>query len=219
MIKNQNTAIVVAGLVSIIFGVITILVLGTTLWSSIIIELVVTGVVFIITYNVLPYTTSELANAGALIRRAMLAREAKEDIADITKIRQGYAKIPSVYKELGMIISTATRTLSDVNKPGENNDSKLVMLHEYLDDFDKYLWFIFQLETGELTMDGAEAETATFRKELPDTVSAFSSLKTAVNAQEAARGKAHGAALKMKTASQGMRRTTLKDISKILEGD
>jgi hypothetical protein len=93
------------------------------------------------------------------------------------------------------------------------------MLHEYLDDFGKYAWFIFQLESGDLTMDGSEAEIATFRKDLPETVEAFVSLKTAVNAQEAAMGKARGVALKMKTASQGMRRTTLKDISKILEGD
>ena len=219
MIKNQNTAILVSGLVSLIFGVLAIVLLGTELWTSIIIELAVTGVVFIVTYNVLPYTSSELANADALVRRATLVKEGKEDLANIAKIRQAYENVPSVHEFIGTIVKTATRTLSDVTQPGQNNDSKLVMLHEYLDDFGKYLFFIFQVESGDLTIDEAETEIAMFRKELPETVAAFANLKTAVNAQEAAKGKAHGAALRMKTASQGMRRTTLKDISKILKGD
>jgi hypothetical protein len=114
VIKNQNIAIMVSGIVAIAFGLLAIVFLGTVLWSSIIIEMVVTGFVFIITYNVLPYTSSELANADALIRRAKFVAEAKADLADITKIRQGYIKIQPVYRDLGAIISTATRTLSDV---------------------------------------------------------------------------------------------------------
>lgn len=219
MIKNQNTAILVSGIASIFFGVITIMVLGTALWSSIIIELVVAGVVFIITFNVLPYTTSELANADALVRRATFVHECKVDLANIAKNREGYRRVDTVYKPVGSIIRTATLTLEDTTEPGQNSDSKLVMLHEYLNDFDIYFEYIHQIETGDLTVDNSEEEIEIFRNELPETVKNFANLKTSVNSQKAAIGKAAGTALKMKMASSGMKRTTLKDIDRILKGD
>lgn len=219
MIKNQSTALAVSGILSLIIGGLAIFVLGTESWASIIIELVITGLVFIIAYNVLPYTSSELANVDALVRRGTMVKEAKEDIADIRKIREAYLKVKTVYEPVSLILDNSTRTLSDVNQPGQNSDSKLVMLHTYLDDFNKYFYYIYQVESGDLTVDNAEKEIQAFRNDLPELADAFRNLKAAVNAQEAAQGKARGAALKMKMASQGMKRTTLKEIDKILEGD
>lgn len=219
MIKNQSTALIVSGAIALAVAVLAIFILGTELWLSIIIELIVTGVVFIITYNVLPYTSSELANADALIRRATFKRDCKVDLANIAKNREAYRKIDSVYKPVGSIIRTATLTLEDTTEPGQNSDSKLVMLHAYLNDFDIYFEYVHQIESGDLTIDNPEEEIAIFRNELPETVNNFSNLKTSVNAQKAAIGKAAGTALKMKMANSGMRRTTLKDIDKILKGD
>lgn len=219
MIKNQSTALAVSGILSLIVGGLAIFVLGTETWLSIIIELVVTGLVFIISYNVLPYTSSELASVDALVRRAMMTREAKEDIADIQKLHRAYSKVKEVYDPIGKIINSATRTLSDFTRPGQNNDSKLVILHDTLDDFDKYFYFIYQVESGDLAIDGADKEVNDFRNELLGTAADFENLRKSVNAQEAASGKARGAALKMKMASLGLRRTTLKEIDKILEGD
>lgn len=219
MIKNQNTALLVSGLVSIIFGAAAIALLGTEAWSSIIIELVITGVVFIITFNVLPYTSSELANADSLVRRGIMTQEAKEDIANIQKLQRAYTKVTEVYDPIGRILNSAIRTLSDVTRPGQNNDSKLVILHDTLDDFDKYFYFIYQIESGEIAVDGAKKEIKDFRASLSDTADDFENLRKSVNAQEAAAGRARGEALKMKMASLGLRRTTLKEIDKILEGD
>ncbi len=219
MIKNQSTALAVSGILSLIVGGLAIFVLGTETWLSIIIELVVTGLVFIISYNVLPYTSSELASVDALVRRAMMTREAKEDIADIQKLHRAYSKVKEVYDPIGKIINSATRTLSDFTRPGQNNDSKLVILHDTLDDFDKYFYFIYQVESGDLAIDGADKEVNDFRNELLGTAADFENLRKSVNAQEAASGKARGTALKMKMASLGLRRTTLKEIDKILEGD
>ena len=219
MIKNQSTALAVSGILSLIVGGLAIFVLGTETWLSIIIELVVTGLVFIISYNVLPYTSSELAIVDAIVRRAMMTREAKEDIAEIQKLHRAYSKVKEVYDPIGKIINSATRTLSDFTRPGQNNDSKLVILHDTLDDFDKYFYFIYQVESGDLAIDGADKEVNDFRNELLGTAADFENLRKSVNAQEAASGKARGAALKMKMASLGLRRTTLKEIDKILEGD
>lgn len=219
MIKNQSTALAVSGILALIVGGLAIFVLGTENWSSIIIELIVTGVTLIIAYNVLPYTTSELANVDALVRRATMVKEVKEDIADVQKLQRAYIKVKEVYDPIGKIINSSSRILSDVTRPGQNNDSKLVILHGTLDDFDKYFYFIYQVESGDLAIDGANKEIKDFREELNDTAVDFENLRKSVNAQEAASGKARGEALKMKMASLGLRRTTLKEIDKILKGD
>lgn len=217
MIKNPNTALALSFVIAMVFGVLAIFVLGTDSWTSVIIEFVVFGVAFIVAYNVLPYTTSELANADNLVRRIKLINEAKEDIANIRTVRGAYTKVKTVYDLVTVILDNATRTLSDVNQPGENSDSKLVMLHAYLDDFDKFFYYIYQIESGDLTVDDAQTEIQGFKKDLPELAEAFKNLKAAVNAPKAAQGKAHGAALKMKMATQGMKRTTLPEINELIK--
>ena len=56
-------------------------------------------------------------------------------------------------------------------------------------------------ESGDLAIDGADKEVNDFRNELLGTAADFENLRKSVNAQEAASGKARGAALKMKMAS------------------
>jgi hypothetical protein len=194
--QKSRYSTAVSGIISLIIGGLAIFVLGTESWVSIIIELVVTGLVFIIAYNVLPYTTSELANVDALVRRATMVNEAKEDIADIQKIQRAYIKVPEVFDPINKILNSVSRTLSDVTRPGQNNDSKLVILHATLDDFDKYFYFIYQVESGDIPIDGAKKEIRDFRESLVETANEFENLRKSVNAQEAASGRARGEALK-----------------------
>src|SRR3989339_561009 len=129
MIKNQNLALSIAAVTSLLIGGIAYAILGSDPWYLLLIEGAVIAIVFFILISVLPYTTSELADDTRKLRRATMLNETQ---VFISYFEQHRAKNPKVYRMMTEFLESAHLTIQKVTSPGEFEEVKLVKLHNIL---------------------------------------------------------------------------------------